>query len=156
MTGPELHLMIGLPGAGKTTRAKELEQQLPALRLSPDEWMARVVGCAMDDPEAREAVEAEQWRIAARALQLGLNVILENGFWTRTERDAYRACAAEIGARVVLHHLHAPREELLRRLALRYAESPPGAFRITPEMLDLYASWFEPPTADELIAPSKR
>ncbi len=147
---PELHLMCGLPGAGKTTRAKQLEGLLPALRLSPDEWIERVVGGAPDDADKRDAVEAEQWRVAARALELGLHVVLENGFWTRQERDAYRACGEALGAKVIVHYMQAPREELLRRLAARYAEAPPGAFRITEDMFDLYASWFEPPTRDEL------
>lgn len=147
---PQLHLMVGLPGAGKTTLAKKLEQDLPALRLSPDEWMERVAGGAMDDPDKRDAVEAEQWRIAARALALGVNVVLENGFWTRKERDAYRACGREIGAQIVLHYLTAPREELLWRIAKRQVNAPPNAFRITPEMFALYESWFEPPAADEL------
>ena len=37
--GPALvYLIVGLPGAGKTTYAKELEASAPALRLTPDEW----------------------------------------------------------------------------------------------------------------------
>ena len=36
-----LLLMVGLPGAGKTTRAKELAAAYRALRLTPDEWMIR-------------------------------------------------------------------------------------------------------------------
>ena len=34
-----LFLIVGLPGAGKTTRAKELAATRQALRLTPDEWM---------------------------------------------------------------------------------------------------------------------
>jgi predicted kinase len=37
---PVLILICGLPGAGKTTLARRLEQELPAIRLSPDEWIA--------------------------------------------------------------------------------------------------------------------
>jgi hypothetical protein len=33
-----IHLIVGLPGAGKTTRAKELEVSESALRLTPDDW----------------------------------------------------------------------------------------------------------------------
>jgi len=33
-----VYLIVGLPGAGKTTHAKELEISASALRLTPDEW----------------------------------------------------------------------------------------------------------------------
>ena len=33
-----LFLMVGLPGSGKTTRAKELERETGAIRFTPDEW----------------------------------------------------------------------------------------------------------------------
>src|ERR1051326_6891057 len=39
-----LLLMVGLPGAGKTTRAKELAAAHRALRLTPDEWMIQLFG----------------------------------------------------------------------------------------------------------------
>lgn len=32
-----LFLMVGLPGSGKTTRAKELERETGAIRFTPDE-----------------------------------------------------------------------------------------------------------------------
>ncbi len=94
---PILHLICGLPGSGKTTLARRLERDLPALRLAPDEWMARIVGDGYDESK-RAAVEAVQWEIAARALSLSVDVILENGFWSRSERDDFRARAAALGA----------------------------------------------------------
>jgi predicted kinase len=83
---PTLHLMVGLPCSGKTTLAKKLQQELPAMRLTPDEWMARVVGDGYDEAK-RAIVEAMLWEIAAQGLQLGINVILDYGFWARVERD---------------------------------------------------------------------
>ncbi|QZE24668.1 ATP-binding protein [Brevibacterium casei] len=38
---PELILMVGLAGAGKSTRAAELAASLPAVRLSPTNGCAR-------------------------------------------------------------------------------------------------------------------
>ncbi len=146
---PVLHLICGLPGSGKTTLARRLERDLPALRLAPDEWMARIVGDGYDEPK-RASVEAVQWEIAARALSLGVDVILENGFWSRSERDDYRARAAALGAVTRLHFLDVPRDELLRRLALRNAAAPPDTFRINEAQLDLWSRSFEPPTPDEL------
>ena len=115
-----LHLICGLPGSGKSTLAKRLELEQSALRLAPDEWMSRIVGDGYDE-EKRSVVEAVQWEIAARVLRLGVNVILENGFWSRRERDEFRSRAAALGSDTKLHFLNVPRDELLRRLKLRNA-----------------------------------
>jgi len=77
-----LVLMIGLPGSGKTTLAKRMERERAALRLTPDQWVTALHG---PDPSpavldaAREPVEVAQWRIAERALALGLDVVLDFG-----------------------------------------------------------------------------
>ncbi len=39
-----LFMMVGLPGSGKTTKAKELEAEYNALRLTPDEWILSLYG----------------------------------------------------------------------------------------------------------------
>src|SRR6476646_8046024 len=44
-----MFLMVGLPGAGKTTRAKELAVVHRALRLTPDHWMIPLFGDSMAD-----------------------------------------------------------------------------------------------------------
>jgi len=35
----KLFVTVGLPGSGKTTRAKELASEFAAVRLTPDDWM---------------------------------------------------------------------------------------------------------------------
>jgi predicted kinase len=40
----KLIIVCGLPGSGKTTHAKQLEQELRAIRLCPDEWIT-ALGC---------------------------------------------------------------------------------------------------------------
>src|SRR4051812_38672506 len=42
-----LILMVGLPAAGKTTRARELAATHQALRLTPDHWMISLFGDSM-------------------------------------------------------------------------------------------------------------
>jgi predicted kinase len=62
-TGPRLghaivYLIVGLPGAGKTTQAKELEISAPALRLTPDEWQIMLFG-RENPPDKRDLVEGK-------------------------------------------------------------------------------------------------
>jgi len=157
-----LYLTCGLPCAGKTTLAKQIEVERNALRLTADEWMVALYGPQPESPEImkgapsarRTAVEALQWRVAARALELGIDVVVDWGVWSRSERDDYRARAAALGARTVLCFLDVPRAELMRRLELRNANPLPGTYRIEAHYLDLWSTWFERPTADELDASS--
>jgi predicted kinase len=145
--------MCGLPCAGKTTLAKQIEHERSALRLTPDEWITRLFGVdltleALD--AARDPVEAVLWDLAARVLVLGVDVVLDFGFWSRTERDDFRSRAAQLGARSELHFLDVPEEELLTRLAARNAQLPSGTFWIDEARLTLWSRAFEPPTVDEL------
>ena len=149
-----LFLICGLPGVGKTTLARRLETERPALRLSPDEWIARLLADANDKAELdrlRSPVESVQWEVAAKVLTLGVDVILEWGFWSREERTHYRARAEALGVHVEVRFLNVGREELWERLSKRNANLPVGTFVVTEEQLDLWLSWFEPPAADELV-----
>jgi predicted kinase len=154
---PTLILICGLPGAGKTTLARQLERERPALRLCPDEWIAQILADPSDRAELdrlRDPVESIQWGVAARALQLGADVILEWGFWSREERMRYRAQAEALGATVELRFLDVSRDELWARLERRNADLPPGTFEVTVEQLDLWLSWFQPPSPEELKGPA--
>jgi predicted kinase len=146
---PVLHLMVGLPASGKSTLARQMAAELGVMVFTPDEWI-RLLGGGPDDQDLRARVEALQWEMAQRMLSLGLSVILENGFWTREERDRYRRTAAGLGASVQLHYLEADLDELKRRVARRNEALPSYALHVDPAELDAYAALFEPPAPDEL------
>jgi predicted kinase len=148
-----LHLMLGLPCSGKTTLAKRIEQERSCLRLTPDEWIQRLFGAdvAVDVLDAaRDPMEALLWEVAAKVLQMGGDVILDFGFWTRVERDAFRERAAALGSQCVLHFADVSEEELLRRLRERNANLPPGCFRIDEGRIKDWIKLFEEPSPDEL------
>ncbi len=96
-------------------------------------------------------IEDMLWNIAARALVLGINVILDFGFWARVEREDYRARARQLGAGSEIHFLDVPEPELWRRLWARNAHPSPGEFYIPEAMFKSYLPIFQPPTADELV-----
>jgi predicted kinase len=148
-----LHLIVGLPCAGKTTYAKHLELERRALRLTPDEWHTRLFGLDLEHPEhdARHGlIEAIMWDVAARALPLGIDVILDFGFWGKSERVDYRARAARVGASSRVHFLDVPEEELLARLEIRNANLPAGTFQIPAGKLLEWMKIFQAPSGDEL------
>lgn len=150
---PTLHLMVGLPCSGKTTLAKKLEREQCALRLTPDEWHIRLFGQDAEEPEhdARHGlIEMMLWNIASRALELGMNVILDFGFWAREERDDYRSRAKELGASSEVHFLDVSADELMRRLTVRNSQSSPSSFYIPEEMMESWIAFFQRPTPDEL------
>ncbi|MCA0457443.1 MAG: ATP-binding protein [Chloroflexi bacterium] len=148
-----LHLMVGLPCAGKTTFAKKLEQEQSALRLNLDECHIQLFGQDAEDPEHNVrhiVIETMLWNIASRALELGTNVILDFGFWAREEREHYRALARALGASSEVHFLDVSEDELLRRLAIRNAQQSETSFYIPEDMMKPWFAIFQRPTPDEL------
>jgi predicted kinase len=145
------HLIHGFLGVGKTTFARELEQRIPAIRFSHDEWMTRLYG---DDPPVEHFAEfyrrvyeqiEEVW---PRCLELGLDVVLDFGFWWRQERDAVRAKVAAVGGQTRLYRLTCPEDEAWRRIEKRNTDLR-GSLYIARNTFEILKDRFEPLDADE-------
>lgn len=148
-----LILLCGLPGSGKTTLAKELEVKRNAVRLCADEWIYDFLEDKSDIVEMdrlRNPVEQAMWTLAKRMLVTGATVILENGFWTRAEREAYREAAENLGAEVELYYLKVELEELKRRLTKRNLQDLHGTFKVPMEKIEEWYQEFEVPNEEEL------
>jgi predicted kinase len=137
---PQLILLGGLPGPGKTILGRRVAEEIPAVRLCGDEWIARL-GVDWLDEETRDRLEQLFWNLAQDLLRHGQTVILESGFWLRSDRDEKRLGARALGAAVELHYLGAPIDELCRRLAARVSGSVP----ISREQLEHWSTFFEAP-----------
>jgi predicted kinase len=144
-----LFLMVGLPAAGKTRRARELATQHRALRLTPDAWMIALFG----EPDAngqRDVLEGRLIWVALEALRLGTSVILDFGFWARDERSALRWLARSAGASCRVVYLPVDRATQLSRIVHRQATTPDQTFRVSEAEADQWRQMFEVPDATEL------
>lgn len=141
-----LVLLCGLPASGKTTLAHELADAYHAVRLNPDEWELALDVDPFDEG-FQTKLEAEFWDLTQRLLVLGTSVVLEWGFWARSERDEKREAARALGVAVELRYLDAPYEELVRRVVARRSS---GGIAITESHMELYRAMFQPPTEEEL------
>ena len=151
-----IFLIVGLPGSGKTSRARELETSLSALRLTPDEWQLAVFDD--DDPTRwrskeragqRDRLEGKLVEIGMRAAQLGIHVVFDFGLWGRDERSALRSIADSRGIRAEVVYLPIAYDEQRRRITDRCAADP-HQFEMSDAELRQWHVQFHVPDQDEL------
>lgn len=148
-TEPTLYLTVGLPGTGKTTAARRIETRHQALRLTKDEWIKALYG-AENPAAASDVIEGRLIRIALRALELGTNVVIDYGLWSRDERSALRHAAAEVGAAVVICYFELTPAEQRERIDKRWADAAHETWPMSEQELTAWAAKFDVPTAGEL------
>jgi predicted kinase len=172
----ELVLMVGLPGSGKTTRARRIAAELGALRFTPDEWMMPLFGSATPelaadgvepprptdpvgdaaDPRGprpdgrRDVLEGRLLTLGLRALDVGTSVVLDFGFWGRDERRSLFALARARGASCRVDYAEVTAGEQSQRIADRHVELPHAYEPLADDLLAEWRAMFQAPDADEL------
>jgi hypothetical protein len=151
-----LHLISGLPCAGKTTYAERLKVERDAVLLSLDRWLVTSFGRYSLDTvgyveHARRVYACREliWSVAAELLRRGADVVLDDGFFLQSDRSRHVALARELGAGAAIHFIDTPVDVLRARLAARNRNRGEYHFEIVPEALDRFVSFFEPPLEDE-------
>lgn len=149
VTNPVLYLLVGLPGAGKTTEALRLAASEKAIRLSPDDWMLPLFG--ESDPNGlRDVMEGRLIWVGLEALKAGANVVIDFGLWGRDERTALRWLAHSVGARARVIFLDPDEPERRRRIVARFSAEPETTFEMTEAEIDDHVRIFQRPDASEL------
>lgn len=147
-----VYLICGFIGAGKTTFAKKLEERTGAVRITKDEWSIRLIG---SDPAFDGYAEWDAKIIGLSrdfALYLagkGIDVIMDEGFWGREEREDLKRQISAIGAGAVVYYVDTPIEEIRERVTKRNNNLTKESFEISQEMLEGYLVNWQPPGEDE-------
>lgn len=90
---PTAHLICGYIGSGKTTFARELEDDRRAVRFTLDEWVVQHYGTYPPPEKLAQVVQEVTpmiWQDVQLAMSIGRDVVLDLGFWKRADRDAAR------------------------------------------------------------------
>jgi predicted kinase len=150
---PEVYLLCGPAGSGKTTHAETL-LAVGVTKLSIDEGMYAQHGEAgvdypVEDYPARERdlLNGNRDRLIG-LLAAGRSVVLDYGFWRRDEREDYKELIESHGGRWRLLYFRASPEALWRRIELRNSRADAGVPRISRALFERLLAQFEEP-ADE-------
>ncbi|MEM1331564.1 MAG: ATP-binding protein [Planctomycetota bacterium] len=149
---PTAHLLHGFAGAGRTTLARRLEAERPIVRFTHDEWMHRLYGAnpefgSFEDLFSR--VDAMIWVYAERLLELGTDVVLDHGFWSRDSRDAARKRVSSLGATPLLYRVDCAEALMRERVTRRSQDVPADSLWIDEAAFDSFKRRFEPLGVDE-------
>ena len=152
-----LFLIVGCTGAGKTTYARRLADEIGGVRFSIDEWMMTLFW--KDSPQpiefawTIERVRRCEQQIFAMAQQLaarGVPAILDLGFTKKDDRDRFRQIARKANLTAAVHFIDVSAEERWRRVEQRNADKGETlAMRGDRGMFDFMEGMWEPPDEDE-------
>jgi len=153
-------LVTGGTGAGKTTYARRLADEIGAIRFSIDDWTTDLVWPDAPDPPDFEWVmerigrcETRIWATAEQVLARGLPVILDLGFTKADHRRAFADRAHRAGHVPEIHWVDVPSETRWGRVQGRNAEQGETfAMIVTREMFDfMEGEWEAPDVSDHRI-----
>jgi len=145
-------MLCGLPCSGKSTLARKIETEIKAFTFSFDEWIVSIFGTNHSDmigfqyaPNVINLID----KLRTRLLELGVDVIIDDGFTTRASRDGMRKMATELCVNCKLYYLSCAKEILLQRLQRRNANLKDGEVFIHEYKFQKFLEIFEPPSDDE-------
>ncbi|MFM5916402.1 MAG: AAA family ATPase [Novosphingobium sp.] len=156
---PDVVMIVGCTGAGKTTYARKLADQIGAVRFSIDEWMTALFWTDSPQPLqfewTMERIARCETQIFACVQQLasrGVPSLLDLGFTRKEHRDRFRALCADAGLSNAVHFIDVPADERWYRVNRRNNErGETYAMQVNRQMFDFMEGMWEPPGEDELI-----
>ena len=150
---PIAYIISGFIGAGKTTFARKLEKETGAIRVTKDEWIIKIFGNKITLDNNFEVYDKNITKLATdivfRILKAGKDVIIDEGFWVKSQRDDIKKKIINVGAKPILYHVQCCVEKMRERVVTRSNSPPEDSFEISGEMFDSYLKYWQPPEEDE-------
>jgi predicted kinase len=146
--------MVGRAGAGKTTLARRLGQELRAPVFCEDAWLSKIsdpITSVEDYLKATARLRAAIGPQVIELLRLGVDVVLDFSANTPRQRQWVRSIFEAASADHVLHFLDADEAACRARVHERNVTQPAGIFFgvVTDALLDEVNPYFVAPSAEE-------
>lgn len=153
-----IHLVVGPVGAGKSTYAIALANETRALRLTLDDWMARLfrpdrpAGDVMPWYVARAQRCVDQiWEVTREATHRGVDVVLEIGLIRRADRDRFYCRVDAAALDLTVHVIEAARDVRRRRVVARNRlRGETFSMEVPSAIFELASDLYEPCDESEL------
>lgn len=148
-TKPILYLLLGLPGAGKTTAATEISKLTGAVHLSSDNFRLSLFETPTFSQDEHDALYKMLDYMCELLLKHGTSVVYDANLNRYKHREEKYQLAKRSQATTKLLWLMTSRElAKQRRLASQHKDLVPTT-ETPPALFDRIADIFEPPHKDE-------
>ena len=147
---PKAILTCGKVCSGKSTLAKKLKAERNAVILSCDELMLSLFDEQLGEKHNETVRKSEEYLLkkSVEILECGIDVILDWGFWTKSERQQVREFHNSHGFDIEWHFLNISDEQQKRNILKRNSERDENTYFISEEMAEKFNSIFENPEND--------
>lgn len=152
---PKAYLICGKICSGKSTYAEQLRVQNNAVLLSTDEITLALFGqhCGDNHDEYVERAQNYLFNKSLELIEVGINVILDWGFWLKEERDYAREFYNSRNIECEFHYIDISDDTWKERLKKRNSEvlsETTSAYYVDDNLAEKFASIFEEPNTDEI------
>lgn len=145
-TQTKIIVMIGAPGSGKTTFAKQFCEKSPEFKYLSSDALRAELGTGEDDQSVTPQVFSTLKRRLDHCLRRNESVIVDATSMNAKDRRDYINAAKQYNAKVVAYACICDKQTLLERNQKRGA----GGGRNVPEfVIDKMISKYQPPTIQE-------
>lgn len=148
-------LICGKICSGKSTYAEQLRVQNNAVLLSTDEITLALFGqhCGDKHDDYVERTQNYLFNKSLELIEVGINVILDWGFWMKEERDYAREFYNSRNIPCEFHYIDISEETWKERLKKRnnaIIDGETNAYYIDDNLAEKFASIFEVPNTYEI------
>lgn len=144
---PIAYVICGFIGAGKTTFARKLEKETGAIRVTKDEWIIKIFGNKITLDNNFEVYDKNITKLATdiafKILKAGKDVIIDEGFWVKSQRDDIKKKILQVEAKPIFYYVESSVEKMKERVINRSKNPTKDSFEISEEMFNGYLKYWQ-------------